>query len=238
MIVSAALLFAALSAAPRAEEVPPAVKAALTELLGEVDKMEVAASPIGGVFEVVVDSYIFYVSQDGRYIIRGGDILDIKDNIKNLTEERRNGLRLKDLGQVKRDEMIVFAPKEGKTKHVLTVFTDVDCFYCAKLHQEVPKLNEAGVEVHYLAFPRSGPGSPTHQKMVSVWCAKDRNQALTDAKSGKDVPPAQCENPVAQQFEVGRRLGVSGTPALVLPNGELLPGYAPAEKLLKYLEGL
>lgn len=231
------LLFCALSLPLRAEPVPPEVKSALTSLLGEVENMDLAPSPIAGLYEVVVDSYIFYASQDGRYIIRGGDILDIKQDIKNLTEERRNTLRLKELDKVKKEDMIVF-PSQKEAKHVLTVFTDVDCFYCAKLHKEVPKLNELGVEVRYLAFPRSGLSSPTYQKMVSVWCAKDRNQAMTDAKSGKNLPGIQCDNPIAGEFELGRRMGVSGTPALVLPNGELLPGYAPAEKLVEYLNNM
>jgi thiol:disulfide interchange protein DsbC len=212
------------------------IQNALKAMVGSTDKLQINPSPIPGLYEVVLDTYVFYVTADGRYILRDADILDLKEDGKNLTELRRNKIRLAELNQLKKESMIVFAPKE--TKHVLTVFTDVDCFYCAKLHQEVSKLNELGIEVRYLAFPRSGVNSPTYKKMVSVWCAKDPRQALTDAKSGKEVPEAKCDNPVQADYEFGKRLGISGTPALILPNGELLPGYAPAAKLAQYLDNM
>ncbi len=240
-LLSGVVLLWALALSAPAEEKAPAkapaeLKSALKELLGtQAEAMQINPSPIPGLYEIVADTYVFYASKDGRYLIRGGDILDLQQDVRNLTEERRNGLRLRALETVPEKDMIVFSP-EKETKHVLTVFTDVDCFYCAKLHQEVSKLNQAGVEVRYLAFPRSGPGSPTHNKMVSVWCADDRQQAITDAKNRKPVPSASCDNPVNEEYNLGRQLGVSGTPALVLPNGELLPGYAPAEKLVSYLE--
>lgn len=218
-----------------AKEVPKDAKSALKELIGEeaFNDIQIQPSPLKGLQEVVLEGNVFYMSEDGRYLIRGADILDLKEKGKNITEERRNGIRLAAMKELKEDEMIIFKPKE--TKYIINVFTDVDCFYCAKLHKEVAKYNEQGIEVRYLAFPRGGISSPTYKTMVSVWCADDKQQAITDAKSGKQVPQKECANPVAKQFELGRKLGVSGTPALLMSNGELLPGYVPAEKLVQFL---
>lgn len=228
------------SSAAEAEKTPPAVEKAVSALLkeligdGELPAFEVRATPLDKLYEITLEGMILYVSADGRYLIQGGDILDLSEGRKNLTEARRGEIRLQAMGEMKPEEMIAFKPK-GETKHVLTAFTDTDCFYCQKLHKEVPKLNEAGIEVRYMAFPRAGVGSPTYHTMVSVWCAEDQQKALTDAKAGHSVEQRNCDNPVQKQYELGRRMGVSGTPALLLPNGELYPGYAPADKLIKLL---
>ena len=130
--------------------------------------------------------------------------------------------------------MIVFAPKQSKA-HVY-VFTDVDCYYCQKLHQEVPALEALGIEVRYLAYPRAGIGSDSYQKIASAWCADDPQDSLTILKAGGDIPSNVCEdNPIAQQFALGSDLGVKGTPALITEAGVLLPGYMPADKLARAL---
>ena len=116
--------------------------------------------------------------------------------------------------------MVIF-PAVGETKGVVSVFTDVDCGYCRKLHQEVPKLNQMGIEVRYLAYPRAGVGSRSYQKIVSAWCAADPNKAMTQLKSGMEIPDVSCENPVAAQFDLGQQVGVTGTPAIVLEDGRL-----------------
>jgi thiol:disulfide interchange protein DsbC len=126
-------------------------------------------------------------------------------------------------------EMVVFAPENPQK--TVTVFTDFDCTYCRKLHQEVPVLNELGIAVRYLAYPRAGVGSASYDKMVSAWCADDPNTALTDAKMGKAIPQKTCANPVAKQYRLGDDFGVTGTPALILEDGQLLPGYMPASAL-------
>jgi thiol:disulfide interchange protein DsbC len=123
----------------------------------------------------------------------------------------------------------------GERKATLTVFTDVDCPYCRKLHAEVEALNDMGIAVRYLAFPRTGLNTETHIKMISTWCAPDRLAMMTSAKRGGDVPKADCENPVASQYQLGREVGVTGTPALVLEDGTILPGYVPAATLGSYL---
>lgn len=218
-----------------AKETPKDAKSALKELVGDdaANDIQIQPSPLKGLQEVVLEGNVFYMSEDGRYLIRGGDILDLKEKGKNITEERRNGIRVSAMKELKEDDMIIFKSKE--TKYVVNVFTDVDCFYCVKLHKDMSKYNDQGIEVRYIAFPRGGLNSPAYKTMVSVWCADDKHQAMNDAKNAKPVAQKECANPVSKHFELGRKLGVSGTPALLLPNGELLPGYVPAEKLVQFL---
>lgn len=214
-------------------EIPVAIKESLQRLLRiDMDKVNIKSSVISGIYEVSVGSDVIYMTGDGRYMIIG-DVRDAKTG-ENVTEKKRSEMRLATIKSIKEEDTIVFKPKESK--YVVHVFTDVECPYCAKFHQEMPKLHELGVEIRYLAFPRSPEGSEDFNKMISVWCSKDRQQALTDAKSGKAIEKAECDSPVKQELEIGRNVGVSGTPALILPNGELLPGYLPAERLVAYLK--
>jgi thiol:disulfide interchange protein DsbC len=227
--------------APKMEEKPApssdavsVIRESLQRLLRVgTEKIDIKASAIPNIYEVSVGSEVIYMTADGRYMIIG-DVRDAKTG-ENITEKKRSEMRLVSIKSIKEQDTIAFKPKE--TKHIVHVFTDVDCPYCAKFHQEVPKLNEAGVEIRYLAFPRSPEGSEDFNKMISVWCSKDKQQALTDAKAGKEIEKATCDNnPVKQELETGRSVGVSGTPALILPNGELLPGYLPADRLVAYLK--
>lgn len=238
ILLSAFLLLLALpSYAAESATDTGAVEKALNTLVrnGQIKGFELSKSAIPQLYEAVIDkTEIIYISSDGRYIFNGGDLLDLKNNAKNLTEERRNQIRLGQMEDLDEKEMIVFKP-EGETKYDLTVFTDVDCFYCAKLHREVGQLTKAGVKVRYAAFPRAGVGSDTYNIMVSVWCSKDQQKALTEAKLKQPVKTATCNNPVKKQYELGQRLGISGTPALLLPNGKLFPGYVPAQRLVSLL---
>ncbi len=203
------------------------------QVLPGAEVSAVNASPVAGLYEVVVGKAdIIYMSADGRFVLKG-DLLDLNDR-RNLTEERRQGVRLDALKSIGRDTMIEFAPEN--TKHVIYVFTDVDCGYCRKFHQEVGILNKAGIAVRYLAFPRAGIDSESYRKTVSVWCAKDRNTALTEAKAGKSIAPAACKNPVKEHYQSGIALGVKGTPTIILENGVELGGYAPAEKLVEFIK--
>lgn len=216
-----------------AEEPPPQLLDSINALLPGMKPERVSQSPIPGLYEVVYNpSLILYVHKDGHYVIKG-DLLDLQTEA-NLTEERRKQARLQVIEALGEDSMIVFAPK--KTAHTVTVFTDVDCGYCRKLHQEVNDLTRHGVKVRYVAFPRAGVGSPTYEKMVSVWCAKDQQQAITDAKAGNELPPTNCDNPVQAHLRAAQALGISGTPALVLDDGTMQPGYVPSDQLIKLLE--
>jgi thiol:disulfide interchange protein DsbC len=174
---------------------------------------------------------IAYVSEDGRYALVG-DLRDLEDR-RNITEEHRGKSRLSALKAIKPEQAIEFAPPSPK--HFIYVFTDVDCAYCRKLHKEVGQLNQAGIAVRYLAFPRAGIDSESFKKTESVWCAKDPKTALTDAKAGQDVAPARCDNPVKKEYELGLALGVKGTPTIILENGQELGGYMPAERLAAYI---
>jgi thiol:disulfide interchange protein DsbC len=195
---------------------------------------DVIPAPIPGLYEISVGTSTAYISADGKYLI-SGDLFEVASKT-NMTEARRTVARKKLIDGLKESDLIVFAPA-GAVKHTITVFTDVDCGYCRKLHSEIAELNKLGVRVRYAAYPRSGPGTEDWNKMEAVWCAKDRRKALTNAKLGEALPAANCgATPVASQYQLGDSVGVSGTPAIVTESGEFLGGYMPAAKLSAYLE--
>ncbi|MCL6270167.1 DsbC family protein [Sansalvadorimonas sp. 2012CJ34-2] len=212
-----------------------AIRSGLLKLNDKLLVDTVSDTPINGVYQVVMKSgEVLYVSADGQYVF-GGDLLKIgKNGLENLTEKIRSEQVRKTLAAQDPKDMIVF-PAQGERKSVMYVFTDVDCGYCRKLHQEVPQLNSKGVEVRYLAFPRGGENAPAYSRMVSAWCAKDRKQAMTNLKSGQPIETLTCDNPVLDQYRLGASLGVRGTPALYLEDGRSIPGYQPADALLKLM---
>lgn len=226
-------LLACLPAAlPAQDAVPPAITQALANLVPGMAPTSVRPAPAAGLYEVVYGPEVVYITADGAHLVKG-DLIDVKTQ-DNLTEDRRSGARLQALEDLGESSMIVFGPKDAK--HTITVFTDIDCPYCVKVHQEVPELNRQGVKVRYLAYPRAGLNSAGYRKTVSVWCAPDRNQALTDAKSGKAVPEKSCDNPVEDHYMMGQMLGINGTPTLVLDDGRVVPGYVPAARLVQVLQ--
>lgn len=208
------------------------VRAALAKQLPDAKVEEIRPSPVSGVYEVVVDNRLYYVSADGRYLLTG-DVVDMQSR-KNMSTEKREQLLLKSIDAIGEQNMVVIGPK--KARRTVTVFTDVDCPYCAKLHLEVPALNKGGVRVRYLFFPRAGIGSESYQRSVAVWCAKDRAEAMGIAKAGGKLPMKSCANPVAEHYELGQTIGVQGTPTLILDDGKIIPGYVPAAKLLDALK--
>ncbi len=205
--------------------------AKVKSILPGAEIQAISASAIPGMYEVIVDGDLLYLTGDGRYALQG-DLMDLEQR-RNLSEERRSDVRRLALRAVDVTKTIEFAPQSPK--HALYVFTDVDCSYCRRMHAEIDQLLQAGVAVRYLAFPRAGLGSSSYDKTISIWCAKDRKQALTDAKLGKSVEAAKCDAPVADQFELGQRLGVKGTPATFLENGEQVGGYVPPRQLIEHL---
>lgn len=172
------------------------------------------------------------------YAIKGtdyfflGELYQVQDDgLVNVSEQEKVGVRKELLAKVSVDDMIVFSP-QGEVKKHISVFTDVDCGYCQKLHQEVPELNAMGIEVRYMAFPRAGIDSPSYNKIASAWCAENPQEALTKVKNREQIPTNVCEgNPVAEQYLVGQQMGVSGTPTILFDDGESLPGYVPAQDL-------
>jgi len=207
-------------------------RAAMASLLEGTQPDSVQPAPIAGLYEVMVGARVFYVTGDGRYLVQGA-IIDV-ENKENLTEPRKDQARLKAVEAIGEDKMIIFGDKDAK--HTITVFTDIDCGYCRKLHNEMAEYNKAGIRVRYLFYPRAGRDSPSFKKAVSVWCAEDRNAAMTKAKAGQELPEKACDNPVEQHLATGESIGVTGTPALVLEDGELAPGYVPADRLAMFLD--
>ena len=228
-------LFAALAlavAAPLAQaaDAEQAIRNTLNTLQPDLKVESVSASPLKGLHQVQLEGgRVLYMSEDGQYLMQGY-LYQMRDGqMVNLTEQAESVAVARQLNALPRNEMVIFAPKNPKTH--ITVFTDTDCGYCQLLHKEVAELNRQGVEVRYLAYPRAGVGSPTYETLVSVWCAKNPQEAMNQAKARKKVAAATCENPVAKQYELGQRIGVQGTPAIFLANGQLIPGYQPADKL-------
>ena len=209
-----------------------AIQKSLQSLMPEFKADKISPSPIKGISEVLIGPQLFYVTDDGKYLFQGS-LIDIKSRT-DISEERRKSIRLDAVNDMGEDNMIIFPA--SKPRHTITVFTDIDCGYCRKLHNEIDQFNERGITVRYLLFPRSGVNTASYYKAVSVWCEDDRNAALTESKSGKTLPKASCDNPVKAHMELGKLLGVKGTPAIVLDDGELLPGYVPAVRLAKVLD--
>jgi len=229
-IVAAVLAFSVSGAA--ADEAEDMER--ILEAFPELDATDVRPAPVPGMYEISLGSQVGYISADARYLIQG-DLYDVEAE-QNLTEGRRMAARLSTIDAVGSGNMIVFEPEEAT--HTITVFTDIDCGYCRKLHRQIGGYNELGIRVRYMFFPRSGPETSSWFKAEQVWCADDRNTALTLAKSGGVLESEEeCgATPVAQHYELGRSIGISGTPAIIVDTGELIPGYVSPNELLKYLD--
>ncbi|MEK9933433.1 MAG: thioredoxin fold domain-containing protein [Luminiphilus sp.] len=230
------LTLPALTAA--AQEAEKRMAAALSGFAGQPIAIEsIKPSPAPGISEVQIENGpMLYATDDGAYFFLNGDLhrADGADAI-NLTEERRSVGRREQMATVSVDDMVVFSP-EGETLDYVSVFTDVTCFYCQKLHREVDQLNAKGIEVRYLAFPRGGIDSDGAKKLATAWCAEDQQTTLTELKAGVELPLNECaDNPIAAQYQLGKDLGVSGTPAIVTSTGLMIPGYRPASDLAALL---
>jgi thiol:disulfide interchange protein DsbC len=206
-------------------------EASIRQALGDVKPASVEPTPVAGLYEVVFGSNVVYMSADGRYMLQG-ELVDVQNRV-SLTEPRRRQVTRTAIDSIGEDKMIVFKPE--KEKHVVTVFTDIDCGYCRKLHNEMDQYLNEGIKVRYMMFPRAGVGSESYKKAVAVWCAEDRNGAMTDAKTGKAVEMKSCDNPIDQHMELVRQLGARGTPFIVLEDGSTQPGYVPAKRLAQLL---
>jgi thiol:disulfide interchange protein DsbC len=206
---------------------PPELDKVLTQLMPGSQPSSVIESALPGIYEVSYGATIFYFNKDATLMFRG-DIIDVKNRV-NLTEKKRGDARGQLLASMDESQMIVYPANDEKAK--VTVFTDIDCPYCVKLHREMKDYNAEGITVRYMSYPRSGLGTPSYHKAVSVWCSDDPNKALTDAKEKRPVASKTCDDPVAKQYKLGQDLGVQGTPAIFLEDGTSLPGYVPAKRL-------
>ncbi|MDT8405898.1 MAG: DsbC family protein [Methylococcales bacterium] len=207
------------------------IRQALGKAMPEVTIDSIEPSPIKGLFEVSIGANIYYISSDARYLLQGR-LVDMAEK-KDLTEAKLAGRRLSALQQVSTEQMITFA--SPLPKYEVYIFTDIDCAYCRKLHSEIDQYLAEGISIHYLFFPRAGKDSESFNKAVSVWCAKDRAQALTEAKQGHDPEPKTCTNPVTQHLQLAHQFGARGTPLIVTSQGNQLPGYVPAKQLAEVL---
>lgn len=192
-------------------------------------------SAITGVSEIILDSAggseIYYITDDGKYLINGS-IIETASR-KDITEEKKSSIRKDIVDQFGKDKRIDYFPED--MKHHVTVYTDIDCGYCRKLHGEMQQYNDLGIGISYLLYPRSGVGSPSYDKAVTAWCAVDRNDAMTKSQNGVVLEPKQCDNPVEEHYASGRKIGVKGTPNIVTDSGLLLATYMPPEALLQRL---
>ncbi len=212
----------------------PELDSALEKLMPGTKPSSVEESALPGLYEVSYGSTVFYFNKDASLMFRG-DIIDVEKRI-NLTEKKRGDARGKLLAAMDESQMIVYPAENEKAK--VTVFTDIDCPYCVKLHREMADYNAEGITIRYMAYPRSGLGTRSYQKAVNVWCADDPAKAMGDAKEGKAIAKKDCNDPVAQQFQLGQALGVEGTPAMFLEDGTSLPGYMPAKRLAARLNAV
>ncbi len=205
------------------------VRQALAKSMPQVQPTKISATAIDGLFEVIVGSQVVYMSVDARYMIEG-DLIDLETK-QNVTEDAKSVIRLAAIEELGADKMLIYRPE--KVKNVITVVTDIDCPYCRRLHSEIPDYLKNDVEVRYIFMPLKG--SSDMKKTVSVWCAENKQLALDIAKSGGEVDDKTCVNPISDHMRLARELGVRGTPAIILDNGQMLPGYVSFDKLVAEL---
>ncbi|MDD5227625.1 MAG: DsbC family protein [Methylococcales bacterium] len=209
------------------------IREQLTKSMPTMQIDTVKPSPIKGIFEVTIGGSMVYVSDDGKYLLQGR-LIDTQTRT-DLTEEKLGGARKMALEKLGTDKMIIFKPKIHT--YTVSIFTDIDCGYCRKLHSELDSYLAEGIQIQYLFYPRAGKGSESYNKAVSVWCAKDRNAALTAAKKDQKIESKTCENPIDEHMALAADFDVKGTPMIVTDKGTIYPGYLPAKQLLEVLQG-
>ncbi|MGM0632106.1 MAG: DsbC family protein [Pseudomonadota bacterium] len=197
---------------------------------GQLSVEQIRPAPMDGLMEVTLNSgEVLFTDPEGRYMITGDMLMTDDDGFVNLSAETRNERNAERVAAIPDSEVIEFAPDDVKA--TISVFTDVDCTYCRRLHGDIDDILDNGIRVRYLAYPRGGTSAGSYGKMLSVWCSDDRQRALTQAKHGQNVPERDCENPVMKHYELGNQLGISGTPAIVMPDGTVVPGYLDVDRL-------
>jgi thiol:disulfide interchange protein DsbC len=216
----------------KAPEINAAIKSKLLRIGLTATKIE--PSPMPGIKQIFTDRGLFYTSDDGKFFI-AGRMFDLEAGMVNLTEAASAKQRLDGIKQFE-DSMIVF-PAENE-KYAITVFTDTTCGYCKKMHAQIDEYNDLGITVKYLAFPRSGLQGRGYKEITSVWCAANQQSAMTAAKNGIPVTADKCDAPIEAHYNLGQAAGVTGTPAIILANGVLIPGYKPPQALLQSLKAI
>ena len=201
----------------------------------QLEIVNIKPTPLDRIFEVELNTgELLYVDASGEYLFAGDLYQTTPDGLLNLTSATRQEAILRKVAAVPDEEAIIFEP-EGEVKATLTIFTDVDCPYSRQVHGEREQFHYYGIRIRYLAYPRGGENATSYDKMISVWCSEDRHRSLTQAKHGQNLPLRECETPVLAHYNLGNRLGIQGTPALVFPDGRLIPGYMEAQRLAAML---
>jgi len=190
-------------------------------------------SPIKGLYELITDGELYYVSADGEYLV-DGDMIDLATR-SNLTSARKGRIHLGMINAVAENDMLIYEPEQESDRSV-TVFTDISCGYCRKLHEELDELLDGGVRVRYLMFPRAGLGTQAAKDLESVWCAEDPQTAMTEAKAGGAIVPESCQNPIESHIALAEQVGLRGTPLIYLDNGDMVPGYRSAQQLVEMIK--
>ena len=209
------------------------VRAKMDAMFDQIGPENIDRSAVDGWYTLHKGSIVAYVSADGRYLLKG-DLIDLDSQV-NLSEQTRNSARRDVMSSLEDDRTILFSPAE--VKYRVTVFTDIDCTYCRKLHSQIDEYLAAGIEVRYLLYPRNGPASSSWGTSENVWCASDRNSALTAAKQGLDFASQKCDaSPVSEHYLLGQAIGLTGTPAIVFDDGTLVSGYLPPAGLVSRLQ--
>jgi len=208
------------------------LKQSLAKRLPQFEVSNIDETPIDGIYQVIISGQVIYMTSDARYMI-DGNLIDLSTR-RNYSEEAMSGVRLSQIEKLGEDKMVIYTPET--TKHTITVVTDIDCPYCRRLHNEMDQYMAGGVQVRYIFMPLKGQGD--YRTTVSVWCSKDQNEALDMAKAGAEVEAKDCDNPIEEHLQISRSLGVRGTPAIILQDGSMLPGYVPADKLIAQLASL
>ena len=226
-------LHAGEGAAPEGSEEMARLRAKLEKAIPGRAPSSIRKSVVPGVYEVLYDLRQYYITADGRYLIT--DIVDLENGGGKLPKTHLDQAIAKAINAIGEDHMVIFGDK-AKSKYTVNIFTDIDCGYCRKLHSEMDGYNGAGIRVRYLFYPRAGVGSDSYKKAVAVWCAKDRNAAMTRAKRGERIEMKECDNPVKSHLKLGERIGLHGTPAIALADGTVIPGYIPPKRLAAFLE--
>lgn len=226
LLISFITSFSVNAASADGDDAVEQLREALAKSMPQVNPTKISTTPVAGLYQVIVGSQVVYMDVNARYMIEG-DLFDLKTKV-NVTEDAKSVIRLATIDKLGSDSMIVYTPE--KIKNTITVVTDIDCPYCRRLHNEIPDYLENEVQVRYIFMPLKGPADM--KKTVSVWCSDDQQLALDIAKSGGDVEEKTCENPIKKHLKIARELGVRGTPAILLEDGTLLPGYVPVDKLV------
>ena len=227
-------LCAGMVAAQDHEAAEKQLRAALAEMAPELPITSISESVLPGVYEVISNAQVYYLSPNGRFLVEGS-IIDLQNQV-NISEQRRGSLQLSLIEEIPEEQMLVFNNEDKNAERWITVFTDTDCGYCQKLHREIDTITDADIKVRYLMFPRAGIDSNSSRELQSVWCAADQQEAMTVAKSGGTVDPATCENPIQAHMDLARQVELRGTPLIYLDSGAKIPGYRPAEELIRMVQ--